>query len=126
MHWPPASGCVNGGGQLKLVGAAAGARESPAGTRTRVAAVDAVLHAGATVRRPEDSPLVRYLFGQPAAAAGAAVGGVSGGGGGGGGGGGFPGGAAGRPLGEGAMSLLHTRYHAVPKLELVTPLAAKW
>jgi len=47
---------------------------------------------------PDDSPLVRYVYG---------VVGIS-------------------PLSEGARQLLHTRYHAVPKLEEVAPLATKW
>jgi hypothetical protein len=32
----------------------------------------------------------------------------------------------GRPFSKTSIELLHTRYHTVPKLELVAPLAAKW
>ena len=35
-------------------------------------------------------------------------------------------GVLGRPLSLTAMTLLHSRYHSVPKLELIAPLAAKW
>ena len=99
---------MNGGGQLKTaavaltgvgtgagsqgtagVGSGGSSRESPAEVRARVAAVEEIIHSGATVRRPELSPLVAYL-------------------------------AAAQPL------HLHTRYHAVPKLEVMAPLVAKW
>lgn len=88
------SGCVNGGGQLK-----AAVRESPSEVRNRVALVEAELHSRTLVARPEDSPLVRFVYAPQR------LGGVQ---------------------SARAVELLHTRYHAVPKLELVAPLAAKW
>ena len=87
------SGCVNGGGQLRSA-----SNETAAAGRERVAAVNAEFHRAA-VRRPEDSPLVQFLYGPDRLE---------------------------RPLSAAAMELLHTRYHAVPKLEEVAPLAAKW
>ena len=35
-------------------------------------------------------------------------------------------GVLGCPISPMAMEILHTRYHSVPKLELLAPLAAKW
>lgn len=36
------------------------------------------------------------------------------------------GGEVGQPLGQPALQLLHTRYHAVPKMEEANPLGIKW
>lgn len=77
----------------------AAARESPSEVRARVARVDEELHSNCLVGRPEDSPLARFVY------ASERLGGVQ------------------APR---ALELLHTRYHAVPKLELMAPLAAKW
>ena len=93
------SGCINGGGQLRT-GTATATTESVTEGKDRIAAVDAEFHR-AVVRRPEDSPLAKYLY------CGAS-------------------GRLGRPLSDASMALLHTRYHAVPKLEELAPLAAKW
>jgi iron only hydrogenase large subunit-like protein len=73
-------------------------RETATESKERIAAVDKVYHT-VQVRSPDDSPLVHYLY------------------------------AAERlqgPLSDEAMGLLHTRYHTVPKLEEIAPLAAKW
>lgn len=102
------SGCNNGGGQLRQAGAvdavAAGvesgsAKETPTQAKERVVEVEAAHHASLQVRRPEDSPLARYLYAPD---------------------------RVGTPLSEAAMRLLHTRYHAVPKLDVIAPLATKW
>ena len=100
------SGCVNGGGQLKGPSASStlsvseeGHRESPSEARARVARVEAEFHAATDVARPEDSPLARFLYDQS---------------------------GIGAPLSARALELFHTRFHAVPKLELVAPLAARW
>ena len=81
------------------------------------------------VRRPEVSPLVHFLFGSidntvttttndNSNTTTNTVSGINSTC--------FSRGRIGTPLGPRALALLHTRYHAVPKLELVTPLAAKW
>jgi iron only hydrogenase large subunit-like protein len=129
------SGCVNGGGQLKEAvdkqNSAPGemTRELSSVTAARVLAVDATFHSGIH-RKPEDSPLVKFLYTScsdssvtettikdslnqlisvdllnPM---------------------GVPQGILGAPSGPMSMSLLHTRYHSVPKLDLIAPLAAKW
>ena len=100
------SGCVNGGGQIKSNAVEGGAvgNETLAEARARILAVEAELHAGVQVERPEDSPLARFLYG-PEHTGGAGIG---------------------APLSTRALELFHTRYHAVPKLEMVAPLAAKW
>eukprot|EP01034_Spumella_vulgaris_P021954 gene21954-28034_t len=99
------SGCNNGGGQLKL---SAGPEESADvvykeninDTKLRGKRVDALFHSGLSrVRRPDDSLLAVYLYSQQ---------------------------RLGLPMSAHAMSLLHTRYHAVPKLEILAPLATKW
>ena len=77
----------------------AAVRESPSEVRGRVALVEAELHSCTLVARPEDSPLARFIYAPQR------LGGVQ---------------------SANAVELLHTRYHAVPKLELVAPLAAKW
>jgi hypothetical protein len=144
------SGCLNGGGQLKKAtattgaakaataavsgadidadaGASFSARETPAETRERVSAADALFHDIATpLRRCEDAPLVQYLYqnysdthshsnsSQSATSDACRTNGISSSVG------------LGTPFSEKAAALLHTRYHAVPKLELVAPLATKW
>lgn len=93
------SGCVNGGGQLKPA-AGPDRRETGAETKARVAVVELELHASsALVASPENSPLARFLYCPERL--------------------GVPGSAA-------AAALLHTRFHAVPKLEVLAPLAAQW
>lgn len=87
------SGCINGGGQLR-----GATKETPTDTRERISELERIYHSMTTLQAPDDSPLVRYVYG---------VVGIS-------------------PLSEGARQLLHTRYHAVPKLEEVAPLATKW
>ena len=141
------NGCVNGGGQLKeeqnqgqAVIPGERIRELSSVTAARVSAVEKTFR-GTQYRRPEDAPLVKYLYSSvnhsqlktftsshatnsqeeysitedmkvptsrtldpliPEC------------------------GMLGRPLGPRSMALLHTRYHSVPKLELIAPLAAKW
>jgi len=72
--------------------------ESPAQTRERVGAVDVEFHRS-LVHKPEEALLVQYLYTAERLKT---------------------------PLSEEARALLHTRYHAVPKLEVLAPLAAKW
>lgn len=125
------SGCVNGGGQLKeSLGETQGelVRELSSVTAARVLAVETTFHSSLP-RRPEDSPLIKYLYsssslgpagvseicsthaGQDMDIDPRSI---------------TPGGVLGSPLGPSAMAVLHTRYHSVPKLELLAPLAAKW
>lgn len=87
-------GCVNGGGQSKVAD-----RETPLETRDRVAGVIEKMSA-VSRRRPEDSPLVQWLYGSEALNA--------------------------QPCSLPAAALLHTRYHVIPKLEQIAPLVAKW
>jgi len=72
--------------------------ETAAESRERIAAVGDEFHR-VQVRSPEDNPLVQFLYSQDRLRC---------------------------AFSEDAMSLLHTRYHAVPKLEELAPLAAKW
>ena len=150
------SGCNNGGGQLKVLEEGPGGeilRESISATAVRVRAVEDVFHS-MVVRRVEDSPLVQYLYSSTSYSADLGANiimndiiidghetldsksddknphkssnsilrncagensllqckqGV-----------------LGCPISPLAMDLLHTRYHSVPKLELLAPLAAKW
>ena len=90
------SGCVNGGGQIKMV-----AQEHPAQTAERVASTTEYYHANMMVRDPAEGPLAQYLYG---------VGGMCSDG----------------PCSETARRLFHTTYHAIPKLEVVAPLVSKW
>ena len=129
------SGCVNGGGQLKEAvdkqNSAPGEmiRELSSVTAARVLAVDATFHSGLH-RKPEDSPLVKFLYTSKSDSSltGTTVkdslsqlisvdvlGPM-----------GVAQGILGAPSGPMSMSLLHTRYHSVPKLDLIAPLAAKW
>ena len=87
------SGCVNGGGQLRIEG-----HESSQEGKERIKAVEKEYHTG-LLGKPDDSPLVKFLYSDE---------------------------RLGQPLSEEAKSLLHTRHHAIPKLEEIAPLAAKW
>lgn len=90
------SGCVNGGGQLK-----GPSNEPSAAGRDRVAAVRRTLEEGRRPRPLLESAVARWVYG--------------------------PGGVAPEgPLGPGAQRLFHTRYHAVPKLEMSNPSVIKW
>ncbi len=90
------SGCLNGGGQLRQLGA-----ESPKDIRQRVSATEAALDAfpNIVMRRPEDSPLVQWTYARENLS---------------------------NPLSKEALRVLHTRYHHVPKIEELAPLAATW
>lgn len=103
------SGCTNGGGQLKSLSsllpqtgdlpAHSPRTETPAQSKSRIKDVDDLFHATLQFRQPEDSPLVKYLYDARRLAS---------------------------PLSDKARQLLHTRYHSVPKLETIAPLAVKW
>jgi hypothetical protein len=104
------SGCVNGGGQIKLT-----ATESPSEIQTRVTKTSMKLHSDLVLKSVEDSPLVRLLY---SSARGSSSGHdekmVPG-------------------EGEDELELVtsysqyfRTQYHAIPKLELMAPMAAKW
>ena len=88
------SGCINGGGQIKLVTTT----ESSDLMKLRLQKVNELLH-NIVCQRPEESKLVKYLYSNE---------------------------LLGQPLSSKSIELLHTRYHAVPKLELIAPLAVKW
>lgn len=102
-------GCNNGGGQIRAAHSTDSPDEAFVGSssyvepmseaRDRLAGVEAEFHSQLAVRRIEDSPLVQFVYGP---------------------------GFAQHPMSDAARSLLHTRYHAVPKLEILAPLAAKW
>ena len=104
------SGCSNGGGQLKTLSSilplsssssspAPPRAETPQESKDRIAAVEAQYHAELVFAQPDDNPLVKYLYDEK---------------------------RLGQPLSNSARHILHTRYHAVPKLETIAPLAAKW
>lgn len=143
------SGCNNGGGQIKIASTTANAtadnslaqRELPSTAKERVRQLEDLFHGkvqqqggtGIEVRGPDDSPLVRWLYGD---------------------GGGtsnsnsyennssssnndsncdngnsdsrFRSGGGGLLSERQRVMILNTRYHAVPKLEAIAPLAAKW
>lgn len=101
------SGCNNGGGQLKAIG-----KETPSETKERVQEVEKEYHT-TSARKPDDSPLVKYIYNLGTLEY---IGADS-----------LIGKSLGlHPLSDEVRSLFHTRYHAVPKLEVVAPLAAKW
>lgn len=101
------SGCNNGGGQLKnfsqwiapAVSTAKALPETIGEGKERVANVEALYHAPLSFQQPERNPLVQYLYAPTRLQA---------------------------PASDVAVAILHTRFHAVPKLETVAPLAAKW
>ncbi|CAE7570314.1 narfl, partial [Symbiodinium microadriaticum] len=90
------SGCVNGGGQLKTT-----AQEHPAQIAQRVANTSRYFHENMVVRDPIESPLAQLLY--------SSTGKISEG-----------------PFCDLSRKLLHTTYHAIPKLEVLAPLASKW
>ena len=75
------------------------AGETNALRKERVAAVQKTMIDGIVPREPQDSPLVRKLY--------ASV-------------------LGGQPFSDEARRLLHTTYHAVPKMETIQPLGIKW
>jgi len=75
------------------------AGETNALRKERVAAVQRSLNEGVVPREPQESPLVQRLY--------ASV-------------------LGGQPFSDEARRLLHTTYHAVPKMETVQPLGIKW
>ena len=139
----PATVATSGGSGGSSGGSSSGggSRESPAEVRSRVAAVEELIHSGATVRRPELSPLVAYVYPQLAVDDAARSSHQTSGA--------LTGRGVGQelplplplplksavPTGDAATAAaaaatpplaLHTRYHAVPKLEVVAPLVTKW
>ncbi|KAJ1442372.1 iron hydrogenase [Ochromonadaceae sp. CCMP2298] len=107
------SGCNNGGGQIRAQSTSDGDAgtndseggvsmskiETPAQSRERVKQVEGVFHEDLVVRRPGESALAQYLYSADVLL---------------------------HPLSPASILLLHTRYHAVPKLEFIAPLATKW
>lgn len=106
------SGCNNGGGQLKTLSSifpismkanstmSTPARpETPLESKERVSSVEKLYHLNLTRQEPDQSPLVRYLFDRDRLV---------------------------KPLSGASLATLHTRYHAVPSLEIIAPLTAKW
>ncbi len=73
--------------------------ETPAAIKTRVGEVQELLKE-TVLQHPDESRLVQWLYG--------------------------PLGINSRPGSEAATSLFHTKYHAIPKLDELAPLAAKW
>ena len=108
------SGCLNGGGQLRSLDLdestsnrskdstplawADNTVETPAKVKERVAALDELFH-DVQFRRPDDSPLVKWLYTEERLQ---------------------------RPGSAMAQKLFHTQYHVVPKLEDIAPLAVTW
>jgi hypothetical protein len=122
------SGCNNGGGQLKNLSYLESLEESlendgnvtssstsaassitssisPSLTETiqqskeRIANVENLFHRSLKFAHPDESPLVQYLYNERRLVS---------------------------PLSNHAIQILHTRLHAVPKLETIVPLASKW
>jgi Iron hydrogenase small subunit len=73
--------------------------DSPQVTKDRIANVTELFHSNNEVRRPDDSKLVQYIY---------------------------TGHRVVHPLSPNALEMLHTRYHTVPKLEVLAPLSVKW
>ena len=92
------SGCNNGGGQLRIAHSDGDSGSRTMDAKERLSRIDKIFH-DVEVRKPEDNPLAKYLYCE---------------------------GRLGQPGSAHAKQLLHTRYHAVPKLELIAPLAVKW
>ena len=90
------SGCLNGGGQLRLEESTIS--EDKSASHDTIHRINTVFHA-VRPRRPEDGPLARWLYCHD---------------------------RLGKPLSSLAMDLCHTRYHVVPKLEVLSPAAARW
>lgn len=107
----PSGGCLNGGGQIKT-----SHKETAAEVNRRVLDTDSIYHT-AISRKPLilnlgnldvdkscilRNPFTKFVYDMKPADM--------------------------KPVDEAAISqpLLHTRYHAVPKLEILAPLAAKW
>lgn len=86
------SGCLNGGGQLRRHGG------TLTDAKTMLNQVDVLFHT-AKFQRPDDSPLVKYIY-SPELLQG--------------------------PFSQASVGLFHTRFHCVPKLEEIAPLATKW
>jgi iron only hydrogenase large subunit-like protein len=93
------SGCANGGGQIKTQ-----VTEHPTEIAERVKKTQSYFHSSLVVGRVEDSPLVKYLYGVLDSQSDL----VS------------------RENMFVPNNLFRTTYHAIPKLEVVAPLAAKW
>jgi hypothetical protein len=93
------SGCVNGGGQIKLT-----TTESPAMIQTRVAKTLSTLHTHLICKKLDETPLVKYLYHFD---------------------------DNDNEKSDGELISPHsvyfrTQYHAIPKLELMVPMASKW
>lgn len=88
------SGCVNGGGQIKLT-----TNETPNEIQSRVSITSVALHSNLMLKSLEDSPLVQCLYES------------------------HPGD---EDLTSSFSHYFQTQYHAIPKLELLAPMASKW
>ena len=75
-----------------------GTKETPTDTRERIGEIERIYHSMTTLETPDESPLAKFFYGAVGTG----------------------------PLHEATRQLLHTRFHAVPKLEEVAPLATKW
>lgn len=104
------SGCNNGGGQLKslssilplssaVINPMPPRPEAPLESRDRINMVEKIYHEYLHFQHPDHHPLVQYLYRQDRLV---------------------------HPLSDESRAILHTRYHAVPSLETIAPLAAKW
>jgi hypothetical protein len=114
------SGCVNGGGQIKVT-ASSNEKETDKDAKLRIERVNDLIHSR-KVLRLEESPLIRYLYGSHSPHV-------------------TPQRQQQQQQQHGDFSdsntttpsivlnrneLFHTRYHALPKLEQIAPLATKW
>lgn len=88
------SGCINGGGQIKLT-----TNETPAEIQTRVTQTSTILHSNLLLKTLEHSPLVQYLYNSD---------------------------PKDEELTTPFSQYFRTQYHAIPKLELMVPMASKW
>lgn len=100
------SGCNNGGGQLKnfnqLNSSSTSTPSQPetvSESKERVSNVEQTYHTLLQQQQPDANPLVQFLYAPERLQ---------------------------MPGSNAAIDVLHTRFHAVPKLETVAPLAAKW
>jgi hypothetical protein len=96
-------GCVNGGGQIKEV-----EHESPREISNRIQKTSSSLHSALVLRFPDESPLVRFLYGLGSRINDQSLEGIC------------------DEIDSPFQSYFHTQYHAIPKLETMAPLASKW
>ena len=99
------SGCLNGGGQIKVQQPTADISTITSTVASnniakRINNISQIYHSNRVFQRPDDTPLVRFIYGNQ------------------------------DDINDEEMypneQYFHTQYHAIPKLEVIAPLASKW